>query len=306
MPKTSQNDLKLLNDFQHLDSTEWDAIRYLETQKLYNCTPGYTDIDLNEEVKAYESPRHLIHADRAFAALTMCAIKQRESLQTILRELLSLAKESNSLSYDCLEGKINELFSAGDFLKNSSDLLQLICGHRAEIIQMRRDCVTKQVKDPLLKTSLKKIPPTATNLFNAEKFAAVIEKAGGVRKCFWPLKKASISSTSQAEHNKPSTSSQGVASRKKPTQGCSHGPCSGAHYAHATNCHNPPPQGGYSSHYPSQGYNHHSVAPNNQNSFRGRSYRTNTRGQGQNKAGQKRTSSQSQPQHNQDSKRKKF
>lgn len=126
MPKTSQNDLKLLNDFQHLDSTEWDAIRYLETQKLYNCTPGYTDIDLNEEVKAYESPRHLIHADRAFAALTMCAIKQRESLQTILRELLSLAKESNSLSYDCLEGKINELFSAGDFLKNSSDLLQLI------------------------------------------------------------------------------------------------------------------------------------------------------------------------------------
>lgn len=33
MPKTSQNDLKLLNDFQHLDSTEWDAIRYLETQK---------------------------------------------------------------------------------------------------------------------------------------------------------------------------------------------------------------------------------------------------------------------------------
>ncbi|KAJ8733705.1 hypothetical protein PYW07_014256 [Mythimna separata] len=70
--------------------------------------------------------------------------------------------------------------------------LQIICGHRAEILQMRRDCVTKQAKDPLMKASLKKIPPTCTNLFNAEKFTAAVEKAGGVRKCFWPLKKAKI------------------------------------------------------------------------------------------------------------------
>ncbi|KAH9636093.1 hypothetical protein HF086_008393 [Spodoptera exigua] len=54
---------------------------------------------------------------------------------------------------------------------------------------MRRDCVTKQAKDPLMKASLKKIPPTCTNLFNAEKFTAAIEKSGGVRKCFWPLQK---------------------------------------------------------------------------------------------------------------------
>ncbi|KAJ8727632.1 hypothetical protein PYW07_001751 [Mythimna separata] len=50
--------------------------------------------------------------------------------------------------------------------------------------------LAKEAKDPLMKASLKKIPPTCTNLFNAEKFTAAVEKAGGVRKCFWPLKKA--------------------------------------------------------------------------------------------------------------------
>ncbi|KAH9636092.1 hypothetical protein HF086_008392 [Spodoptera exigua] len=73
MPKAPENYIKLLCDYQHLGKSDWNEIRYSETQKLYNYSPGYTDIEMNEEVKAFESPRHLVHADKAFAALTMCA-----------------------------------------------------------------------------------------------------------------------------------------------------------------------------------------------------------------------------------------
>ncbi|KAH9644441.1 hypothetical protein HF086_009825 [Spodoptera exigua] len=110
MPKAPENYIKLLCDYQHLGKSDWNEIRYSETQKLYNYSPGYTDIEMNEEVKAFESPRHLVHADKAFAALTMCVLKQRDALQGTLQELLQWARNSVSLSYDTLLQKVSDLF----------------------------------------------------------------------------------------------------------------------------------------------------------------------------------------------------
>lgn len=312
MPKTSENYLKLLCDFQHLDKSDWSEIRYSETQKLYNHSPGYTNIEINEEVKVYESPLHLVYADKAFAALTMCVLKQREVLQGALQELLIWARNSDSLNSDTLLQKVNCLFSTGEFSKCSSDLLQIVCGHRAEVLQMRRDCVIKQAKDPLIKANLKKIPPTCTNLFNAEKFTAAVEKAGGVRKCFWPLQKANTSSASQVDAKKFRGPSQGPKPYNKPSQGfarsvqvCQH---SNVHSQCASS--NPPTQGGYGGGNPSPqgGCNAHghaaqynSAAPNNRNSFRGRS---NARQNNQPRYGRRRASSP--PQQNKDNKRRKY
>ncbi|CAH0723957.1 unnamed protein product, partial [Brenthis ino] len=71
-----------------------------------------------------------------------------------------------------------------DLFKISSDLLQLVCGHRAESIEMRRETITGQVRDPLVKTSLNKIPPSTMHLFDSEAFSLALEKSGGVRKVF--------------------------------------------------------------------------------------------------------------------------
>ncbi|KAF9406740.1 hypothetical protein HW555_012981, partial [Spodoptera exigua] len=269
----------------------------------------HLDIEMNEEVKAFESPRHLVHADKAFAALTMCVLKQRDALQGTLQELLQWARNSVSLSYDTLLQKVSDLFSTGDYSRCSSDLLQIICGHRAEILQMRRDCVTKQAKDPLMKASLKKIPPTCTNLFNAEKFTAAIEKSGGVRKCFWPLQKGNTSSASQADPNKFRGPSQGSKPYNKSLQGFSrnaqacqhittHSQCVGSDPPSQGGCShsNPPPQGDSNPRGHAAQYN--SVAPNNRSNFRGR---PNARQNNQSKHVRKRALS---PQRNNDNKRR--
>lgn len=297
MPKSSEHHLKLLCDLQHWDTSNWNEIRYSETQKAYNHKPGFTDIEINEEVAAFQSPRHLLYADKAFAALTMCILKQKESLQKVLLDFGQWSKVSTP-DYEVINNKLLELINCGDFQTTSADLLQLVCGHRAEILQMRRDCVIKQVKEPLVKSTLRKIPPTHTNLFNADKFTAALEKAGGVRKCFWPLKKSN-NSTSQVETHKTTVSSQEYATRKRPSQGCQHGSC------HVQGCCQtaPPPQGGYN--YYSHGHSSHSVAPNNRGLFRGRgSSRNYPKQRNQSKSGQKRAPSP--PNNSRDVKRRKY
>lgn len=308
IPKSSEMYLKMLSELQHLDKNDWNEIRYADTQKTYNHSPGFTDIEMNEEVKAYDSSRHLIHADKAFAALTMCVLKQKEALQNTLRDLLTWVKDGDTISYEDLHQKVRDLFSTGDFHKTSSDLLQIICGHRAEIIQMRRDCVTKQAKDPLIKANLRKIPPTTTTLFDAEKFTAVIEKSGGIRKCFWPAQKANNTSASQAGIIKPRGPSQGPVFQSKPSQGFSQTRqyCNHAHTHYAIN--NPPPQGANYTQGRTSQYN--SAAPNNrsnicQNTFRGNSSRPPARQQNQTNYGRKRTLSP-HPQQNKNNKRRKF
>lgn len=295
MPKSSEAHLKLLCDLQHLDSSTWDEIRYSETQKLYNHYPGFSYLELNEEVGMFQSPRHLIHADKAFAALSLCIIKQRDALNSLLKEFTQWAKDINP-DFNSLNLKLSELISNGEYQKVSTDMLQIVCGHRAEILQMRRDSVIKQAKDPLLKATLRKIPPTCTNLFNADKFSLAVEKAGGVRKCFWPLKKTQTP-TSQAGINKPSVSSQEHVTCNKPSQGM---------FMNLQSCcqSNRPSQGGLNSRY--HGHNtNHSAAPNERDSFRAQgNSRSNPKYRNQSKPGQKRAYHQA---HNAtESKRRKF
>ncbi|CAH2083860.1 unnamed protein product [Euphydryas editha] len=181
VPKTSEKFLKMLSDVQRLGCSSWSEIRYAETQKLYNHSPGFIDLETNEEVKMYDTMRYLKYADKSYAALTYCILKQKESLQDNIRNLILWAKTTD-INFDNLSHKVEELFQKGDFNKISSDLLQLVCGHRAESIEMRRESITSQVKDPALKASLNRIPPSNTYIFDSEPFTTVLEKAGGIRK----------------------------------------------------------------------------------------------------------------------------
>lgn len=122
------------------------------------------------------------YADKAYGALTFCLLKQQEALQDGLTGLISWARKLGNVTPDQLHDKINGLFSEGEYHKASSDLLQLICGHRAETIQMRRDGIFNFVRDPLIKLALRKIPPTNRHIFNTELLTLTLHKAGGVKK----------------------------------------------------------------------------------------------------------------------------
>ncbi|KAH9628476.1 hypothetical protein HF086_015751 [Spodoptera exigua] len=151
----------------------------------------------------------------------------------------------------------------------------------------------------------------STNLFNAEKFTAAIEKSGGVRKCFWPLQKGNTSSASQADPNKFRGPSQGSKPYNKSLQGFSrnaqacqhittHSQCVGSDPPSQGGCShsNPPPQGDSNPRGHAAQYN--SVAPNNRSNFRGR---PNARQNNQSRHMRKRALS---PQRNNDNKRRKY
>lgn len=147
----------------------------------------------------------------------------------------------------------------GNYNKISGDLLQLACGHRADIIEQRRDAILKSVKDKFMRSNLRKIPPSSSFLFNKEAFSSAIEKAGGAGKVFWPLRNAQKSSWAAAQ--------AGSSSIKVPAQGFhfqgpkgpygrlpqSQSVCNALpyqpYYAH-------PGMPSMSNHYPTQGFNY--------------------------------------------------
>ncbi|CAH0720968.1 unnamed protein product, partial [Brenthis ino] len=187
--KSSQARVKLINSIQHFDTEDWNNVRYAEVQKQYCSAPGFTYLDTNEEIKSYDKYSSLALIERGFAAITQALIMQNEAAQSAFTALIEWASFSgNNITAKSLHEKVNELFIKGNFQKISSDVLQLACGHRAELVQQRRDNILRSVKDSFLKSSLRKIPPTSENLFNKESFSTAIEKSGGMSKVFWPLR----------------------------------------------------------------------------------------------------------------------
>lgn len=110
------------------------------------------------------------------------------------------------------------MFLDGEFHKVSADLLQMVCGHRAEVIQVKRDAILKNVKDPVAKIALNKIPPSNTHIFEADAFSSVLEKSGGVRKTFWPPKSENPQKGSSRAYRQPPRST-GAKNFRGPSNG---------------------------------------------------------------------------------------
>lgn len=189
-----------------------------------------------------------------------------KAFQYSFGELLQSARESEVLNYDTVSIAVNKIFSTGEYHKTSSDLLQLVCGHRADVFQMRRDGSTKYVKDPHVKSTLQRTPSSCTNLFDAESFTTAIEKAGDVRKYFCPLQRSHKVSASLAitrSHVPP----QGSVPRRIPLHGSNLRDAHEFGFVPARCCNNSPPQGGCKHNYPTQGHSRQLYAPNNQRLF---------------------------------------
>jgi hypothetical protein len=105
-------------------------------------------------------------------------------------------------------------------MANTKRYLQ-IC---AETIQMRRDGITNFIRDPLVKTIKRNILPSNRYIFNTEQLSVALEKAGGVKKAFYPPNKISgfklVSQTGNNSNNKKATCypSQGSANIGMPSQ----------------------------------------------------------------------------------------
>lgn len=173
-----------LKTLQHFDQPDWNKVRYSDTQKLYSCSPGFVSLETNDEARRVDHYNTAFKMEGTFASMIYALLKQRDALYADVKGLVQSTKQSDNTD---IGSKLNDIFQNGEYAKITSDIFQMVCGHRAEMIQNRRESIINTVKDPYLKNTLRKIPPSATNLFNSEKFSLAIEKAGGALKVFSPF-----------------------------------------------------------------------------------------------------------------------
>lgn len=215
VPHASSAFLDQLAILQHFGLSDWNSVRYADVQKLYVHDPGFTNLELNEEIKRYDTSKFTAQMEKAFSGITYALLKQRDVMQNEMRSFLAWVQQSEQLSHANIVEKITEIFTKGEYPKITSDIFQLVCGHRAELIQYRREAIIASVKDPYHKSALRKIPPTCSHLFDSDKFTAVLEKAGGVKSVFWPKHK---DRTNSAPQNDPGPSQRPCTSYGPPSK----------------------------------------------------------------------------------------
>lgn len=84
-----------------------------------------------------------------------------------------------------LHATLSEAFASGSlFSEVSKDLLQVVCGRRASILEQRRDAVLSSVRDKYNKAALKRVPPSRDCLFNRSAFTETLNRFGGGSRIF--------------------------------------------------------------------------------------------------------------------------
>lgn len=204
VPHAPPGFVEQLNNLQRFNHEDWRNVRYLDVQKHYVHKPGFVNLQPNDEVARYDTSSSNGNTERAFAALTYGLLKQQDALQNEIRDFLTWARQTDTLKYNDINDKLQEIFSKGEYVKTANDTLQLVCGHRAELIQKRRETILAAVRDSFHKTALRKVPPSANHLFEADTFSSILEKAGGTKKVFWDNQK----DRTPATQNDPSRSSK--------------------------------------------------------------------------------------------------
>lgn len=166
---------------QRLGESGWSNVRYVDVQKKFQATPVFTSLKTNNllagKAPAWKSVEILERSDLTLGAITNGLIQQRLIFQKLLESLPADVK--NIVGRD---------FVAADseFRKNSDDLLQYVCGRRAEVIKERREVfkpTNKAFRDILLD-----IPPSGTHLFEEKSLTEVVKELGGAHKLF-PIRK---------------------------------------------------------------------------------------------------------------------
>lgn len=215
IPNAPDGMLKQIEELQRFLHPDWSAIRYADVQKSYLFFPGFSNLEPNEEIKQYDGgSKFTANMEKTFASLSYALLQQREALQNEMNNFLLWVNQNETLSYSDIYSRVNDIFCKGEYCKAANDTMQIVCGHRAELIQQRREGILSSVKDPLHKAALRKVPPSSSNLFEAEKFSSMLDKAGGVRKVFWQKNK----DRNSAPQYDPGTSSHTQVPKKAPNK----------------------------------------------------------------------------------------
>lgn len=215
--RAKESYIKKLRELQRFTGDDWYAVRFADAQKKYLATPGFVELNVNDSLKRFEAamlrddPRsHLL--ERTFAGLTNAVLLQKEELQNTLQTLVDWANENKqTLTPNTLFDKVESLFSKeASYNKVTDDILQIVCGRRADFITTRRDTLLRQIPEAYHRDVLYKIPPSEETLFNDDSVQSYLQKIGGADKLFTVLQTTPRSQSKEFfyQNQKASTSKQ--------------------------------------------------------------------------------------------------
>lgn len=207
IPKANPDRVAKIVALQRFDTTEWNSVRYVDIQKKYIAYPAFSELRVNEELRGLEDPFppfRLNQIERSFAALSNAFLVQNEYVNSALQTLITFSSKSDvQLTSNSLYEKLIELFgNESKFTNVSQDILQIICGKRAEILESRRRSLLKNLKQKYTREDLDKIPPSSEYIFKPATLSEYISKIGGLDK----LEKISTQTARQTRHTSPEPS----------------------------------------------------------------------------------------------------
>lgn len=183
--KTDQHHFDIIKSLQLFESDDCFNINFIDTQKTYLSKPGFTELETNDDLKPFDKNKFLPSVERTLSALSKAVIVQRETLQDNVSVLLAWFKSLESVSFEEFSAKVNELFvEEKKFTSVSNDMIQIICGKRASIINNRRVEILKSIPNSFTSDKFKKIPPSSDFLFEPNEFNKLLEREGGPSKVF--------------------------------------------------------------------------------------------------------------------------
>ncbi|KAI5635179.1 hypothetical protein NE865_12137 [Phthorimaea operculella] len=206
--------LKLLESLQKFGEPSWKDVRYTDALKAHNATPGFVDLEVNNELRQFIKHKDMVAgSEKVIAGICNGLITQRELLNQNLQDFVNWTAQPGAvLTSENIFDKISELFQpSSKFHKVSEEIMQMVCGKRAEFIETRRERILSEVPNKNLSEGLRRIPPSSKHLFDDAQLRAYIQSTGGidkwVRPWYQPSKEPHKSGPKvNNKVNKPSTS----------------------------------------------------------------------------------------------------
>lgn len=178
--------LQQLIKLQHFNAPTWQHIRYKKALTDMLAFPGFCNLKINDELCCLGRGKDfLASTEEIMAATTNALLQQRELLQSGLQSIIDWAHNNpTQLKSDNLFNKISEIFgNTSESYKLSEQTLQILCGKRAECIDIRRKRLISEIPDKSIQAALNNIPPSEEFLFDKTKLVSLIQSLGGPH--FW-------------------------------------------------------------------------------------------------------------------------
>ena len=169
--------LEILNILQRFGSSESKEVRYSDTLRNFTASPGFTDLKVNEELCYLDRKKDPILAtEQVLAGLSNAILEQKDVLKISLQKIVDWAfSNPRDFNPNTLFDKLSSAFgSRSQMLKNFDEIMQVICGKRAECIENRRERLLSELQNKNVQAPLRCIPPSSEYLFSTEKLAPLI------------------------------------------------------------------------------------------------------------------------------------